>query len=320
MPEQQDSPNASGVTGEIRKNIARDISTSRSEQSPLSGQKIGISISDNEELGALGYSIVHIRDLTIEIARQLLIDDAHLVYGGDLRREGYTEIFSQLSYQYRAIRDIRQQHCTNYFSFPIHLNITKSQELEFKKNRVSIEKVGFPADLHIDQPKFINPDSPENKYIWARSLSYMRETMIRATDARILIGGKLNHYSGKMPGVLEEGILALQLSKPLYLVAGLGGATAAFVGALTGRPFTFSTDSFHQSADQLAFTKYYNEHYPNDPIDFKSVETLLAQIGLEGLSKNNGLIPEENERLFYSPHLPEIVYYISKGLNRIAGS
>ena len=79
----------------------------------ISKRKIGVSISDNEDLSLLGYSSVHLRDVMIEIVRYLLINGEQLVYGGDLRAEGYTEIFSEMSCLYNAYE--AGNHFRNYF-------------------------------------------------------------------------------------------------------------------------------------------------------------------------------------------------------------
>src|SRR5689334_6625063 len=102
-------PNTSGSPEEIQQLIIKDLNR-EPPKGILYDKQIGISISNNEELGQLGFSEIHLRDMTIEIARQLLISGAVIVYGGDLRKEGYTELFSDLSRQYRSINEPRKIH------------------------------------------------------------------------------------------------------------------------------------------------------------------------------------------------------------------
>lgn len=92
----------------------------------LEGKNIAISISESEELNQLGFSDTHVKDAIIEFARHLLIQGATLVYGGDLRIDGFTEIFADLAEQYRLSSTLPFK---NYFSFPIHLNILKADEI-----------------------------------------------------------------------------------------------------------------------------------------------------------------------------------------------
>lgn len=67
-------PDISGVPEEIQEKIISDLDNKELEPSALL-QKVGISVSENEDLGVLGYSNIHLRDLTIEIVRHLLIND-----------------------------------------------------------------------------------------------------------------------------------------------------------------------------------------------------------------------------------------------------
>ena len=66
----------------------------------LKDKKVAISISDNDDLSSLGIGGEVLKDLTIELTRHILKAGGHLVYGGDLRKDGYTELFKELSNQY----------------------------------------------------------------------------------------------------------------------------------------------------------------------------------------------------------------------------
>lgn len=317
MAPSKKKPDISGVPEEIRKNIVKDILNKPIVNSLLSNKKVGISVSDNEELNELGFSNIHLRDITIEITRQLLINGAVMVYGGDLRNEGFTEIISELAYQYRSKNEGTKNHFINYFSFPIYHNLKKSHRLEFKKNRTEVVTIAPPSELGRVEEKFIQPDTPENNYIWAKSLTHMRHKMISNSDARIFIGGKTNNYLGKMPGIIEEALIAFQLKKPVYLVGGLGGAAKEIINAIQGIQFSFHQTEFHLDNEYKNFKSYYNEHTPNDPIDLAKVENYFQNICLDNLSELNGLSVEENKRLFTTPHIPEIIFYIFKGLKRV---
>ena len=53
----------------------------------------------------------------------------------------------------------------------------------------------------------------------------MRRTMLAQTNARILLGGRVENYKGVMPGIAEEALLSLQVGQPLFLLGGFGGCT-----------------------------------------------------------------------------------------------
>jgi uncharacterized protein YidB (DUF937 family) len=311
-------PSISGVPEEVQQNIIEDIKNAiEEEQAPVCKIKIGVSISENEDLEKLGFANIHLKDLMVEIARNLLINDFSIIYGGDLRKEGYTEIFSGLAYQYRSMKDAKKACFENYFSFPIYLQLTKAHVLEFKKNRTAIIKVPPPQDLMVDANQYIRPDSPITKYIWARSLSAMRNEMIGASNGRILVGGKINHYLGMMPGVLEEAKITLEQDKPLYLVGGYGGCAKYVADALLGKALTFAKDAFHSEENYKSFKSYYNEQQPEAPINLENTTSFFHEYGIERLASKNGLSTDENLRLFTTPHQSEIIYLIFKGINNL---
>jgi len=344
VPGTAGTPSTSGVAEEIRQVIIKDMNAAP-VKGMLYNRKIGVSVSDNEELGALGYSGVHLRDMTIEIVRQLLISGAVPVYGGDLRKEGYTELFSDLSHQYRSIDEPRKNHFINYFAFPISTRLTEEQELDFQRNRTQIIPVPPPADLNIQSNDYIDPDTIEHKYIWARSLTAMREEMIAGSDARVAIGGKVNNYLGKMPGIIEEALIAVRKKKPLYLVGAMGGGARQVIIALKGSPFDFSGDEYHTGKAYTDFRDFFNARETGgagtgretegagsaraadgagtggeaDSIDFGKIAEVFSGAGVEGLSDINGLSVEENERLFVTPHVSEIIFLIFTGLSRTIG-
>ncbi len=53
-------------------------------------------------------------------------------------------------------------------------------------------------------------------------------TALLNPGCRICLGGKIQGYEGKEPGIMEEARLALNNNKPLYLIGGFGGATREF--------------------------------------------------------------------------------------------
>jgi hypothetical protein len=311
-------PSISGAPEEVQQNIIEDVKRAVEEgQVAACKIKIGISISENEDLEKLGFANIHLKDLMVEIARNLLINDFSIIYGGDLRKEGFTEIFSDLAYQYRTIKEAKSMCFENYFSFPIYLQLTRAHLLEFKKHGANIIKVSPPEDLGINTDQYIRPDTLQAKYIWARSLSKMRSEMISASNGRILVGGKVNHYLGMLPGVIEEAKITLEQDKPLYLVGGYGGCARQVADALMGKSLTFINDAFHQGQDYQTFKAHYNEQQPQHSIDLSALSHFFEGYSLERLAAINGLSNEENLRLFTTPHLSEIIYLIFKGLNKI---
>lgn len=280
----------------------------------LNKNKIGISISNSENIYELGFSDMHRDDAMIEIARYLLVQGFTLVYGGDLRAGGYTMILSELSFQYRAKEERDKIHVINYSSYPIYKKITRKQENEFIRNRVQFERIKPPKPFK--EIRYFDPIGNENKYIWAESLTKMRTEMNRACYARILIGGRLSKYSGRIPGIVEETLLSLEKNKPTYLIGAFGGASNAVIKSLLKEKCEELTEQWQfKDSEYKEFVKYYNSRNISNIISYKKIKSFLNSYTLSRLSKNNGLSITENKLLFKTIHIPEMIFFILKGLN-----
>jgi len=303
---------------DLDKHVADEIKqTSKEKEIHLfDGKNIAISISDSAEIENLGFSLAHQKNLITEITRFLIIHGSNLVYGGDLRQNGYTRLFSNLVHQYRPSKEAGKLFFENYFSFPIHVNLKTTDILEFKKNGVLPVIVEPPSDLDIDKSKFYKPEGNDNLFIWAESLTKMRQEMQSNTDARIFTGGSMSNFEGKYPGLLEESILALENNIPVYFIGIFGGITSRIIEGLKARKPQELTIEWQSSQNEnyKEFISHFNSKKSEDKIDYKLTTEFLNNYTLERLSKNNGLTIEENERLFSTVHTSEIIFLIMKGL------
>lgn len=283
----------------------------------LKGKNIAISISESEDILEYGGDEALLRDITIELSRHILIAGGKLVYGGDLRRQGFTELFKDLSFQYGQLEktDRNTKYFTNYFAWPIYLNLTRTHEAEFEYSRVSLVKVDAPDEcLPETKTKFVAPISPENSFLWAKSLTKMREQMEAHVNARIILGGRTYGFKGKYAGIIEEFIISNRSAHPLYLLGGFGGATKAIVDILEG----VASDSYllDQAMNDSSYFDFLNHHNENEkifPIDYTAIFNEISSCGISGL--NNGLSEDENQILFHSTNVLEIVALVLKGLN-----
>ena len=135
----------------------------------------------------------------------------------------------------------------------------------------------------------------------------MRKMMAKNTDARIMLGGKHTGYLGKYPGLLEEAYYTLKEGKPLFLIGGFGGISKLIIDLRKGL-----------QVEELTF-EWQKEDKNNDK--FRSLLENGIEVDYDEListiktSKLNNLSKEDNDRLFYSTSIEEIVFYIMKGLN-----
>jgi hypothetical protein len=282
----------------------------------LKNKTIGISISVSDNLDKLGYGEVHLKDATIEVARYILALGGKLAYGGDMRQNGFTELIFDLLAYYKADKVLQpNERFYSYLAYPISTTLTEKKEAELIQN-VSFKKISPPPDITIISVKeLFETASPENHYIWSRCLTKMREEMESICDARIFIGGSIEKFNGKCPGILEELLIALEHNHPVYLVGAFGGITKEIIDALRGNHSDyFSNEFYFENAEYKKMVTIYNNKHDSLSIDYKKYFLTLQSIGLKGISKRNGLSEEDNLRLGITPYISEVVYLILKGL------
>lgn len=266
-----------------------------SYREPLSQKAIAIAMSDSPDMAALGLAPEHLRDAMAEIARHLLAMGARLVYGGDLRANGFTELLFELVARYRRDADLGDARpaVLNYLAWPVVVS-KRAAELQGLAKELTglaelhcLDRQGGEVELDglndAVRPQITDAD-------WADALTAMREVLTRASDARIVLGGRVEGYKGRMPGIAEEALTALQAGQPLFLLGGFGGCArdiAALLGLAVQNPAPatwFGQDTFQ-------------------PFD--------------GLALRNGLTAEENAVLARTVHVDEAVALVLRGLLRL---
>jgi hypothetical protein len=316
----EEGKNIAGVSENIAASIDKNILSKppvSNEDELLKHLKVGISISDSPDLLKLGYSMMHLQDASVEFARYLFVHGATMIYGGDLRKDGFTYLFSELAKLYSTKARNAECRFINYFAWPVHLKLDKFAELDFKQMKVEIVKLPPPIDINVDANVYLTNDTIATKVVWAKSFTYLREQMNLLCNARIFLGGKVTDFSGKYPGIVEEALYALEQDKPVYLIGTYGGATKEIINLLLNTPSAILTEEY-QTADKQyqEFYNYWNET-ETQKIDYQQLNDFFKQYGLKRIAKNNGLSEEENCRLFTTNNLAEMIFYILKGLATI---
>jgi hypothetical protein len=283
----------------------------------LTDKKIGISISESEDLKRLGYSKVHLEDAKIEIARHLLSTGAVLMYGGDLRDKGYTKTLFELVESYKPGEiDEERLSLINYLGWPLHVTLTDELRASLSQ-RIKFETTGLPFDLskNINPKKYLKPKTPKEYYTWARTMTFMRKEMTKVNDARIVLGGESLGFKGRFPGIAEEVYLSLKARKPTYLIGAYGGITNDVINALMGKQPERLTENYQFSTKLATENRiFFNDTKPKEveAIDFIKLVEFFNDKGINSL--NNGLTEDENKRLFKTIHIPEMVSLILKGI------
>ncbi len=295
--------------------------------------KVAISLSETDKSDFAQMLNQDLSNLMVELTKYLLVGGTQLVYSGKIDYDGgvnYASLIIELVRTYRHFyEDTDQQEIRaidNFSSYPIYDNLTTTQRADLV-DWVNFIPVPAPENLNVNasMAKDIYAfETFDQKYVWTKSLTRMRETMLGQANALIALGGKSVGFRGKMPGVLEEIITAFRLERPIYLIGSFGGITQAIIEALSGgRPDKLTEVYFENHYDDYY---YFINQFNEDPlteveerIDFSIMMEYLHDLGKadEAYSLNNGLSKAENERLFKSRNEVEIIDLILKGLKTL---
>ena len=269
-----------------------------SYQGVLERQVIAISTSESPDMPALGLSDEHLRDAMAEIARHMLALGATLVYGGDLRQYGFSELLFEIVARHRRDADDGEDRTgvTNYLAWPVHI-LKPFDDLEKTAADLagSTELVCLALDgalMSMQERRQLVPQQPTEAE-WSNGLTAMRRTMLAQTHARIVLGGRIDQYKGAMPGIGEEALLSLQGNQSLFLIGGFGGCArdiAESLGLIA--PWAAARRAWQGRAAFEAFS---------------------------AADLNNGLTPEENATLARTPHVDQAIILILRGLLKVTG-
>lgn len=281
----------------------------------LEGKNVAISISESPDSSTLGIGKAMFEDLSVELARHLLISGAHLVYGGDLRPGGFTELFKDLAYQYGIYEKDKtlKNYFTNYLAWPIYVGMAPATYAEYKSCRVQCQKATIPDTIPTDlHGQMVPPSTVENLYYWAESLKAMRLEMESNIDARIILGGRVAGFKGYMPGLYEEAIIAANCKHPIFLLGGFGGAASRLIKLLKGE--TTSEKLFEECCSQHLYQKFVTYlAKEKGEMNFKALDVFSNNMDV----LKNGLSKEDNERLFITTNVTEIIALVLKGLRSL---
>jgi len=281
----------------------------------LEGKNVAISISESPDSSSLGIGKAMFENLSVELARHLLVSGAYLVYGGDLRPGGFTELFKDLAYQYGIYEKDKtlKNYFTNYLAWPIYIGMTPATQAEYKSCRVHCQKAAIPDTIPVAlRDLMVPPTTVENMYYWAESLRAMRQEMESHIDARIILGGRITGFKGYMPGLYEEATYAAKANHPLFLLGGFGGASAHLIQLIKGE--TSSEELFAECCSNHSyqdFVSYLDKE--KEEMNFKALDVFSNNMDV----LKNGLSKEDNERLFVTTNVTEIIALVLKGLHTL---
>ena len=253
----------------------------------LDGDFISISVSNTNENRP---DEIMLRDMVVEISRYILNAGGKILYGGSGSRDGYVNLFSQISEKYGKIKvdsegkDVPEgeAYIYNYYAWP-YMNALSDDDMAYLKHCHLCAQQIYPDGISEEQKRLIpSTQDEEGKMQIISSLSHMRDVRCREARAFIIVGGKTKGSLTPIPGILEEYIKARATKKPIYLLGGFGGEAALISKSVISR------------------------------------ETIIKSIRDDTYeSLNNGLNKEENRRLLLSTTVFEIIRLIISGMKKV---
>lgn len=268
----------------------------------LKGQSLGISVSESPDLQRLGLFEDHFRLALGEIARAILFAGGEIFYGGHLKADGYTQF----------LIDELQRFGHRNKPFKICLAYTEHQRMSEQEIAEQREHIGLFGEIILLDPSGARMEYTPSKdaagyaptaELTSDSLTGMRKFLVENTSARVVLGGKRTGFQGRFPGIIEEILVSIEASKPLYLAGGFGGATLDAISVLTPDDAAW----FHR--------------YEAEASDYERLVLGLDAIKLSAFEshgwKANGLSQEENARLAFTYRPSEIAALIGHGLGSL---
>jgi hypothetical protein len=283
----------------------------------LAGKRIGISVSDSADLAQLGLTNAHFKLALRELARTVLVGGGTLAYGGHLIAGGYAEFFIGELGQYSRVGLFAKVEATQDVPMLVCLSQQEHRHCSLEELDRADVALGVHGELRcIDLEGEPIADRsagraaggepyPTDRATLARGMTALRLHLARNTSARVLVGGRRSGYFGSMPGVMEEALMALRAEQPLYLAAGLGGATLDMARAIDPRCESLCPQ-------QPGAT-------PLDAGTLVALDTLRELVRPEGWKRlRNGLDATENLHLASTHRPSEIAALVALGLGRVA--
>lgn len=296
-----------------------------SEKDCFAKERIGISISD---VHGDGFSSNHIHPdhlirLAQDLARHLLARSATLIYGGDLRPDGFTEFILDEAAILKERIGGDLPKIENHLAWPLYVSGPEivSWRARYSQVMKTVEHM-IPSDVTagIASDVFLPPNTPNNSYIWSRCLTEMREQSMASSTIRICAGGRLFGYKGKMPGVLEEIVLAVNLGKPLFLLGAFGGVVGNVCYVLLNKdvPEVLTEEcQIHHNAGYSDVQALAKAH--ENECDYRTVAETIQKVNVSDLASRCGLSEDEYVRVMGTPFIDECLHLIMKGLKNVSG-
>ena len=265
----------------------------------LSGKRVAVSASPSEDLARLGLTEEHFRLVLAEVARIALTLGGGLQYCGHLAPEGYTSFLLDEVQRYGR----RDDPVSVLLAWSVHRTVPLG---EIRSASDQLGLLGTIRCLDVDgsdiscgqdrgeEPPGLDVDPGE-------SLTSMRRRAASESHGRILVGGRRTGYQGRMPGVVEEALYALEGGAPLYIAGGFGGAAYDILRVV-----------------EPSATEWFPADVHEDPGLTSGLESLRSLVdGRSWAALHNGLSPRQNGILAATHRPSDIAALVALGMSRV---
>ena len=213
----------------------------------------------------------------------------------------------------------------NFIPWPDVSSATDSALLSRLKGVVEVIPAGLPAELQELEAQALSAGRLAEtwRYLRARGLTHLRRLLVARCQARVALGGKLEGFDGRLPGIVEEAFLSLEARQPLYLAGLLGGAAEVLGKSLIEEVVTDSLRQALQGTAQSPLTQIYPRlakpgasGLSDSDLNVEAILGFLAAGGSRVCLRTNGLARTENLALLSTNLEEETVTLILKGLKQ----
>ncbi len=286
---------------------------------------LSVSPTAPADMHRRGLSELHLRFVFTELVRHLLAAGACIAYGGRLDEPAdlepnFTRVMLDMVSGYRPDLRPDDSRLVSFASATVWADDDPARLAAYQQI-VATYQGRFQVEQCPAAPLQAVAAQPATQAVLA--LTSMREQMAAQCAARVVIGGRLDKYAGRYPGVIEEAILTVgsvgTAGRPcaLYVVGGFGGGGAALAAHLAGESPPELTQQWQldnvpaarELAPLLADTPYALQ------LD-ADLATALPPGNWAAL--RNGLTDANNQRLATTTDVDEVVALVLRGLHTIA--
>jgi hypothetical protein len=261
--------------------------------------------------------------MTIRIAEFFLFNDFRVVFGHDWREDGVMRAiakFAEIAASRRGFTEDGSVAERMVNLVPTNNAGLSRLAIDAQNTAHGVLKVAALSE-YIQQSElgefYTGWQSDRWSELWV--LRYAL-TQILNPGIRICLGGRMSGYSGYYPGIVEEAYFALTKDKPLYLIGGFGGATAAVINALSATaaenaerfPPALLLEEASNDIECLRAAVADQVELPQDHLG-----QALAEFNIEQLAHRNGLSIEQNFKLFNSTDIELALDLIWAGVREL---